>query len=615
MATSILRRHLLSVLIVLAVGFSLLNGNIFGGTTLISFFFYTLTTAFVAVLLAGRVLFKKHAQAWHPPTYIKLFCVLGLYVAIHGLVQHNFAIPHYYYLANVVTLVGINYWFGATQADGNKKQGSKVPVSATAFTFLKGIGILVLLESVVVLLQCVNVIPVPNPFFLCTGTWINPNVTAMFLAMGLFAVIKWYKWAGKGMPKYIVAGILGAALLSIVVLQCRSAYLAALVLLLAEQGAAIKNYLKSRMKFTLSGVALGILLAIVAIVIVGVFATKKTSAFNRLQIWGTSAELIAQKPLTGHGFGLFEKEYNLFAAAKQYEQNDHINMAYNDFLELGVEGGLVAVVLWLAFYLAAWRHFRNNNHFFTGRMMPVIWAFFIIQCTNFGFQAIPATVLFFMYMGGGDYLSGTVPTAKKTTTGFGQWRYWKPVYGVLGGVLAVGLFYQITVLMVAFYDKWTIEKSVANEKTLGQYQRLTPVLKGYASFHERMGDMLLQQRQVEKAKQQYRLALERTSEVDVLAKYGFCYQVQGMYDSSAYYYTLTQHIQPHKLQPHFQLMKLYEQKKDSAMMTAQAETILDMPIKVRNKRMLDIKRLAAFKLDSCRKTDRYTTMLAKQLRD
>lgn len=80
-----------------------------------------------------------------------------------------------------------------------------------------------------------------------------------------------------------------------------------------------------------------------------VFGFKEGSTNSRIQIWKNSLGLIYKKPITGYGFGEFEKEYNMYAAQKLSPVNDHVITAYNDIIELGVEGGLIAIILWLAF--------------------------------------------------------------------------------------------------------------------------------------------------------------------------------------------------------------------------------------------------------------------------
>jgi O-antigen ligase/thioredoxin-like negative regulator of GroEL len=79
----------------------------------------------------------------------------------------------------------------------------------------------------------------------------------------------------------------------------------------------------------------------------------------RLMIWERSVELIREAPWTGHGLGSF----TLLFAARQDPGDDSAGfMAHNDYLQLWLEGGLPALVLLVAVFIAtamaAWRVMR-----------------------------------------------------------------------------------------------------------------------------------------------------------------------------------------------------------------------------------------------------------------
>ena len=72
----------------------------------------------------------------------------------------------------------------------------------------------------------------------------------------------------------------------------------------------------------------------------------------RDQIWGSSLTLWRGRPWIGHGLGTFVLAYPEAAAFDTGELVDH---AHNDWLEWGVEGGLILTGLMLAGYLGACR--------------------------------------------------------------------------------------------------------------------------------------------------------------------------------------------------------------------------------------------------------------------
>lgn len=76
---------------------------------------------------------------------------------------------------------------------------------------------------------------------------------------------------------------------------------------------------------------------------------ESTASFEgRQQIWSTTADLIGRTFPVGTGFGTFERVYPL-AEPHGMVTNTYVNHAHNDFLELVLEGGLAAIVLFLVF--------------------------------------------------------------------------------------------------------------------------------------------------------------------------------------------------------------------------------------------------------------------------
>jgi len=84
-----------------------------------------------------------------------------------------------------------------------------------------------------------------------------------------------------------------------------------------------------------------------------VFNYRADSAKARLLIWRVSANMIADKPVTGHGVGAFNRQYMLYQA-DYFEQNpdsqfrmvaDNTAYPYNEFLHIWIELGLIGLLL------------------------------------------------------------------------------------------------------------------------------------------------------------------------------------------------------------------------------------------------------------------------------
>ncbi|MBQ5606743.1 MAG: O-antigen ligase family protein [Prevotella sp.] len=147
-------------------------------------------------------------------------------------------------------------------------------------------------------------------------------------------------------------------LLSILLLKCRSAIVGTAVSLLIITATRCWSIAQ---KVTKPRLILFSVLFIIASLLAGmyIYNAKKKSSDGRLLIWKLSTELINARP-QGYGYGLFEKYYNQQQSsyfldnkrpADEIMLADHVSMAYNDFIEQCVEGGIIGGMLYLLFFL------------------------------------------------------------------------------------------------------------------------------------------------------------------------------------------------------------------------------------------------------------------------
>jgi O-antigen polymerase len=580
---ALLMQRITPYVLTLLVALTLLNSNAFGAASLIAFFFYAvLASAFATAVYAVRLRHKQR-PAYYIPPFIVVFLLLAVYVFLSGAVTGTIGLVHYYWSITGLLLAAVSY-------TGHIDK----------YSFFKGIAALAFLESLIVVLQACGILPVPNRFFLCTGTWANPNVTAMFLALSLFGIMQLRKSTIKPLYRHLILFVLCSVVLSLILLQCRSAILAALVLLLSEYGQAMKTYLIKTLRFNAKGITTGLVTAIVLLVLIFALISKPASTKGRWQVWQNTIGLIGEKPLFGYGFGQFEREYNLYAAALSPEQNDHVNMAYNDFLELAAEGGIIAVALWCGFLLLLWRHCSRNES--ARALRAVLIAFILLQITNFGFQAIPATVLFIIYAGlysGSRQQNFVLPRFAFYSTGF------------TAAFISMLLLIQVFIVSRAFYQNWQVSKTDTSGKNIAAYRQLMPALAGYAIYHENYGDAWLSIKNYPAALRQYQQARQRSSNPGLLSKSAYCYQMLHQYDSSESLYKTVQAMQPHRFLPREALLRLYLQKCDTAAILLTAKQILSQPVKIRSRRVQEIKAYAKAVADSCLQSLRHREMASR----
>jgi O-antigen polymerase len=545
---------------------------LFGVDSLIAYFFYTICVAFLSAVIFSTLLFKWNRRlSFKLPTHIFLFLTLTVFVLFHGVVNKNIGLVHYYWLTNAFFITSIYYW--------NLNQGEGTVFSKRSNTkFLyAGIIFLAIIESIIVLLQCIQVFPVPSKFFLCTGTWANPNVIAMFLSLSLLSVFKLTP-IFVGRLKWLDYMIFSIIIISILALQCRSAYLVTIIILFRQIGfTKIKGYLA--INFSINSIFKYCFLFLISLIVISSFISKTESTNNRISIWSNTISFIGTKPVFGYGFGLYEKEYNLYAAKNRIKDTEHINMPYNDFLELGVEGGIFPIIVWAAFLFTFWKKTKNRNFGLT-----LVLSFLVIQFTNFGFEAIPAMVLFLLYTSL-ENQDNTEPNLSS-----------KPLLNtvVCSIFIFTSFFYLffISDKIKSFYTEWLTSSIKTDSKAIKAYSLLSTKLNNYALHHINYGDAFQNQKQFREALNQYLVALNTTSKPDIFLKTAYCYQKINKYDSAEHYYKIVEDIEPRKLIPQFSLLKMYLQTRDTLKVAQQCNRILNTQIKIKTTRAREIKLFA-----------------------
>lgn len=525
---------------------SLFNSGYFGNVSLDAYFGFCISSIIVSIILSfGVSNNSRHIPldgSFRVPGPLHIFLALTAYITIHGCLSHHFNLSHYYWLAAGALLLTI-----------------KGAASAGHLRYLPaGIMLIALFESFVVLFQWLGLSPSMNELFVCTGTWANPNVTAMFLAMSLFSQ-KQPLNRRYGKTFFLIQ--LSLILLAIVVLHCRTAYVVAALFLLESY-----KHLIPAAKLPLVRIA-----AIVLFVVCLAFGAKRNSTDGRIQVWRNTLQLIYSNPITGIGFGQFEKEYNAFVAAHNLPSTDHVYMPYNDFLELAVEGGGIAVVLWTTFLVLLIRRCKNDS-----KALAMVISFIVIQLTNFGFQAIPVYALFLIYTGSYLYDAEKIKDSSKIP---GAWLVFKPMVAITI-VVELLICTRLFLIANAFHQTKMIREEYPAREAIERYGEVANTLGFSSSYHESSGDLFMRTGNYIAAKSQYMLALQTTSRPDVLGKCGWCCGRLGQYDSAIRCFEVIEKLQPFKYAPRMALLKLYEQKKDTASIKSKAREIMAMPVKV-----------------------------------
>jgi tetratricopeptide (TPR) repeat protein len=251
-------------------------------------------------------------------------------------------------------------------------------------------------ESIAVLLQYFHLVPSNSTNFAITGTLDNPNIAAMVICMSIPTWIEITRLLKPGY-RYFTLLFWIVTVVAFVLLQCRTALIGtAIIVVVYFFGSNWKKFKQLK----------AISIIVLALLVVGFFILhqqKQASANGRLTIWKVSAEMIAKKPLTGYGYGLFQKEYNLQQAdyfnrelrPEQERMNaGYTGMAYNEYLEHTVMGGIPGGLLFTAVMLTLlWTGWKNRDTTLTP--FAGVAAFAVMSLFNFTIES-PMLLLSFM---------------------------------------------------------------------------------------------------------------------------------------------------------------------------------------------------------------------------
>lgn len=225
----------------------------------------------------------------------------------------------------------------------------------TKHVIQNGLLIVVAINICFILLEASHIISSNNPYFMITGANENPTVTAEYMAACTPILIDTYHSSKR---KKVTAVLLVLSIFCIFLLRCRTAYigLGTAMACLIGCNEKFRYWIKAtKEKYIIIGALSFILIAMSSTL----YHAKKDSADGRFLIWKLSAEMIIEKPW-GYGYGLFEKSYNekqslYFAnghgSIQEQKNASFTAMGYNDYLEQGVEGGIIGIFFLITFYV------------------------------------------------------------------------------------------------------------------------------------------------------------------------------------------------------------------------------------------------------------------------
>lgn len=460
-----------------------------------------------------------------------------------------------------------------------------------------GIAVFGLYECVIGLLQLYGLEHSNHVVFQITGTFFNPGpysiyVTTM-LAVCLAYCYKRYRiyslknpiggkscvrLAGNMLVLLCAAGgIIG--LITLPATLSRTAFVALAVVLLILFGRRNPRMLLMVMFFVLVFGA-------------GLYFLKKDSADGRLLMWIVSLRAICGHPVFGSGIGGFHKAFS--DSQKEYFMANPDSSfasvagapeyAFNDFLEVGVEQGLVGLLLFTSIIVVSvCKLLRGKEEIGYGLIALSVCAMF-----SYPFSLLPFRVL------GCLFVARAAALDKQPLLIMAGWH--KAVVSIASCVVCVSLLVPIN---IRIRDKVNAVKDFAIDKVLrirtvnDLHLERAKILCDHPKYLFWLGKRLRNVGRYEESLDAFRLGTEVSCDNMFYVMMGNVCTSLKRFDEAEVHYKAAHYMQPCKLYPLHQLLLLYESEGRTEDAGRVAQAILDTKPKVRSSATDEMKTYAS----------------------
>lgn len=391
---------------------------------------------------------------------------------------------------------------------------------------------------------------------------------------------------GEGSGALLMVAVSGwalvAAMLVIPAAMSRSAWLAILAgvaVVVAWQydvlGRAREYFRKNRKK---GFVLLAVFVVLTGAAMAGVYNLKRGSAEGRLFLWKVAAEAMAQQPVFGVGLGNFagaygEAQYEYFRRGVDPQEAmaaDSPAYAFNEYLQVGVEEGLVGGLLLLTLVGVAVRYCLRDRG--KAGVLGAIVAMLVFSLTSYPLSVLPICISSVALL--------ALAAPWETRWRVGRWRV---------GVLALGLLVGCGMVCreaqgwKRAYVSWR-QLSFVGSYAYGDYgedfEKLMPYFRRNDRFLFAYGKALAAREHYEASTEVLSEGAGRSSDPMFYNLMGNNYLALGQVEKAEECYRRAYYILPNRHYPLYLLTKLYNETGQVEKARAMARCLLDKKPKV-----------------------------------
>lgn len=433
-----------------------------------------------------------------------------------------------------------------------------------------------IIEVLVVLVEILKIHSFyPNSIHSINGTFGNPNVVGIFLA--LLVPIAIFKSQKSQNEKFIYLFFSSIFILTVILTMCRSA-IVFLIFSLLTYAVSYFSLIRFKKLILISLIIFGLFVSLLSI-----WGSKKDSNESRRLIWKVTWKMIKEKPLTGYGLANFEKEYNLYqsqylkhksTSVNELYATGYIRQPYNEFYYFWVTGGITNLLIYFSFGILAAFYFlksfndQNNQILFTSALSLV--SVFLVSAFTYTFYVPEIELFLFLHLG---IIATQIKPVKITTINVRAL-----IVSVICGTLFIGI-YACNLIKADYQVSKTIESKLPSVQ-VNVFEKYYYLNSTNPQFLFNYALSLIKARRYGEAIHQLEIVKSYSSYYEIYYVAGISNELVQRFDIAKQNYLTASALYPSMFRPNYALFRLYlkENKQDEA--TAIALKIDRMPVKV-----------------------------------
>jgi tetratricopeptide (TPR) repeat protein len=309
---------------------------------------------------------------------------------------------------------------------------------------------------------------------------------------------------------------------------------------------------------------------------------KADSAFGRVLVWKVTAVTPHDHWLPGNGTGYFEANYGKWQSAyfansgsTEAERHvaDYVTCAYNEFLELTLEQGIPAGLLFLLLFFSALKQKNNAGSLVTGAKASLA-SILVLMCVSYPLKITPI-YLYLTFCFSVIFYSPTKRCIRlKTDKSSLKW-----------GIVALGVVLVVAGLrnlhgyrQMQRGQQYVLANQV--DKAIEVYAKTATVLKNNGIFHFYYGSALALQQQYKASADELEASVRTSSNPNSYILLAKSYTELAQNDAAKQAYLTAIHMIPAKLYPKYLLAKLLSDLSEHEEAVRWAKEILDTREKI-----------------------------------